>query len=121
MAKTRKVEPLQAVVDDTTGLVDNVIVCDQATADLFNDMDPAPFPGATLIECGGLGVGVGWTYTEDRTPRFRPQQPGPDWTWDDSDSSWAAPPLPPESDPEPEPGPTSEQDIETSAATGDGQ
>lgn len=103
MARARRTEPLQAVVRDSDGVVDNVMVCDQATADLFEDM--GVFPGMTLHDVTGLFVAVGWTYDAERTPAFRPAPPGQGWTWNDDEERWDAPPPDPEPDPDPTPDP----------------
>lgn len=98
------IEQLQAVVDDASGIVTNVIVCTQDVATLFESFDPPVFPGATLTDCTGLGVGVGWTHAATRDPAFRPPQPTPDATWNNDSDTWDVPPPPPQPDPEPDPG-----------------
>jgi hypothetical protein len=99
VAKARRTEPLQAVVRDSDGVVDNVMVCDQATADMFTDM--GLFPTSTLHDVTGLSVGIGWTWADDRTPAFRPPRPTPDATWNDDTDEWDVPEPEPEPDQEP--------------------
>lgn len=75
-----RVEPLHAVIVD--GVVEQVIVCDAATAEQFRSFDPPVFPGAELVDVTGQGVGVRWAYDDGRfTPPPAPdpvEEPIPD-------------------------------------------
>lgn len=94
-----RTEPLQAIVADADGVVTDVLVCDQATADLFAQWFPDLYPDSTWHNVTGMGVGIGWTFDAGRSPAFRPPAPGPDWTWNEDTDSWDAPPPPPDPDP----------------------